>query len=198
MSAGFSVELSFRFLLSFLSLSLPLSLARSIALDLCLSALPLATLPIFLSSISFLAIFGYARSLANHFLLCNPASTRSALGLLSLFCSSASALLVLFCFFRFVQSSSPARESLAATRLPLEAAIQKKKNTFLPCSMSRTTNVQHRHYNFFQRHRQLFHTFFFTKSEKYSSVDQTSSKVLDHSKAVTIFTAIRGNIKTRL
>lgn len=140
MSAGFSVELSFRFLL-FLSFSLPLSLARSISLDLCLSALPLATLPIFLSSISFFAIFGYARSLANHFLLCNPASTRSALGLLSLFCSSASALLVLFCFFRFVQSSSPARESLAATRLPLEAAIQKKKNTFLPCSTSRTTNV---------------------------------------------------------
>lgn len=65
--------------------------------------------------------------LANHFLPRNPAFTRSALGLLSLFCCSASALLVLFCFFRFVQSSSPARESLAATRLPLEAAIQKKK-----------------------------------------------------------------------
>jgi len=39
-------------------------------------------------------------------------------------------LLVLFCFFRFVQSSSPARESLAATRLPLEAATA-QQNTYI-------------------------------------------------------------------
>lgn len=72
----------------------------------------------------------------NHFRR-NPASTRLAFALLSLLCSSASsALLVLFCFFRFVQSSSPARESLAAMRLPLEAAIQKRKLDFYPALVS--------------------------------------------------------------
>lgn len=81
--------------------------------------------------------------LANHFLLRNPASTRSALDFLALFCSSASALLVLFCFFRFVQSSSPARESLAATRLPLEAATENRTNTFFRYSALRMTDVRH-------------------------------------------------------
>lgn len=124
LSSFLSDSCSFSLLSLSLFLALKLYLFRS--LSLCASV---ATLPIFLSFVSFLAS-DTRDQLANHFLLCNPASTRSAFGLLTLFCSSASALLVLFCFFRFVQSSSPARESLAATRLPLEAAIQKKKIHF--------------------------------------------------------------------
>ena len=135
------------------SLSLSLSLFLSLSLYFFRSLSLCASVALFALSIrSFCPLSPSSLSsdthdqLANHFLLCNPASTRSALGL-TLFCSSASALLVLFCFFRFVQSSSPARESLAATRLPLEAAIQKKKIQFLRCPTSRTTNIQH--YNIF-------------------------------------------------
>lgn len=108
-------------------------LSLSLFLSLCLRLSIFSSLSIFVSlrfrncsrsfrPLSSLSLSSDARDqFANHFLLRNPASTRSALDLLALFCSSASALLVLFCFFRFVQSSSPARESLAATRLPLEA-----------------------------------------------------------------------------
>lgn len=46
---------------------------------------------------------------------------------------------------------------------------------------------------FFQCHRQLFHTFLFTNRD--SNVNETSSKVFAHSKAVTIFTVTLGNIK---
>lgn len=122
--------------------------------------------------LSSLSLFSDARDrFANHFLLRNPASTRSALGLLALCCFSASALLVLFCFFRFVQSSSPARESLAATRLPLEAAIQNKKIHFcvIRCHVQQTF-IRHR-YDYFFNIRQLFHTIFFVIEKTHEMLD---------------------------
>lgn len=127
-------------LLFFLSSFLSLSFLRSLSLCASVAAPDLSVLflEIALSSDSHV-------QLANHFLLRNPASTRSALGFLALFCSSASALLVLFCFFRFVQSSSPARESLAATRLPLEAATENRTKYifFLRYPALRATRVSH-------------------------------------------------------
>lgn len=139
-----------------LYLSSSLTLSFSLSFDLCVS-LRFRSSPD-LSVLRLHTIFGYTRDqFANHFLLRNPASTRSAFGLLALFCSSASALLVLFCFFRFVQSSSPARESLAATRLPLEAAIQKKRIHFcvIRRHARRTFDINT---TTFSCHRQPFHT----------------------------------------
>lgn len=135
------------------SCSLSLSLSPSLSLlsfSLCLRLFFFVSFSIFVSlrfrnfSRSFrpLSLSSDARNqFANHFLLRNPASTRSALDLLALFCFSASALLVLFCFFRFVQSSSPARESLAATRLPLEAAIQNKIHFFALFDATRNKHI---------------------------------------------------------
>lgn len=157
-------------------------LALSISLFLPVSALSLSffvslrfrscspDLPVLLSSSSLSS--DTRDQLANHFLLCNPASTRSALGLLTLFCFSASALLVLFCFFRFVQSSSPARESLAATRLPLEAAIQKKKIHFCVVRRHarRTFNINT--INFFNVIGNRF-TRFCLRSGKHSNLNET-------------------------
>lgn len=143
----------------------------SLFLSLCLRLSIFSSLSIFVSlrfrncsrsfrPLSSLSLSSDARDqFANHFLLRNPASTRSALDLLALFCSSASALLVLFCFFRFVQSSSPARESLAATRLPLEAAIQNKKIHFcvIRCHAQRTYSTSTR--LIFQRQATVSHIF---------------------------------------
>lgn len=49
----------------------------------------------------------------------------------SLFFIFSSLFLVFICFFRFVQSSSPARESLAAMRLPLEAENTRTKKKYI-------------------------------------------------------------------
>ena len=124
----------------FLSIYLSLSLSFSLFLTHFPSFLSFLSRSLSSSLVLPLPVLSFL-SLSNHFRR-NPASTRLAFALLLLLCSSASsALLVLFCFFRFVQSSSPARESLAATRLPLEAAIQKRKRYFYGRCVSHVDDV---------------------------------------------------------